>query len=210
MKNIITDLKFSKRNPGRVLVYLDHRYAFTVNLLDAAGFSKGQELEAGVVARMKRKHADHSAYVCAIRYLSHRRRSRKEVDRYLSGRKGFARQTVAAVMTRLAEERYLNDKEFARLFIESRIRLRPRSCALLRHELAQKGIDDDVLDAVLNGIDDAHLAWRSIEGKLKQWDKLDRAGFKKRLIGHMQRRGFSLGVAMNAYRQALSQGNWDD
>jgi len=210
MKNIITDLKFSKRNPGRVQVYLDHRYAFTVNLLDAAALSKGQGLDEALVARMKKKHEDHTAYVCAIRYLGYRRRSRIEVDRYLSGRKGFARKTVAAVMTRLTEERYLNDEEFARLFIESRVRLRPRSCAFLRHELSQKGIDDDVLDAVLEKLDDAHLAWRSIEGKLKQWGHLDRADFKQRLIGFLQRRGFSLGIAMNAYRHALSQCNWGD
>ena len=210
MKNIITDFKFSKRSPGWVQVYLDHRYAFTIKLLDAAALSKGQGLGEAVVARMRRKHEDHTAYVCAIRYLGYRRRSRKEVDRYLSGRKGFARKTVSAVMTRLEEERYLNDEEFARLFIESRVRLRPRSCALLRHELYRKGIDDDVLDTVLKEVDDAHLAWRSIEGKLKQWGHLDRADFKKRLIGYLQRRGFSLGIAMNAYRHALSQGNWGD
>ena len=191
-------------------MYLDHRYAFSVNLLEAAALSKGRGLDAELVARMKRNHEDHSAYVCAIRYLSYRMRSRKEVDRYQSGRKGFARKTVISVMKRLTEERYLNDKEFARLFIESRIRSRPRSCALLRHELSQKGIDDDVLDAVLNDVDDELLAWRSVEGKLKQWGHLNRVGFKKRLIGHLQRRGFSISVAMNAYHHAFSQGNWSD
>jgi len=210
MDNIVTDLKLSKRRQGYVNVYLDHCFAFTVDLLEAAALSKGQELDAAFVAQMRRKHDVHSAYVCAIRYLSHRMRSRKEIDQYLYGRKGFARETIATVIKRLADERYLDDKEFARLFVEGRIRSRPRSRALLRYELSQKGIDDDVIVAVLETVDDDYLAWRSIEGKLKQWVKLDRVDFKKRIIGFLQRRGFSLGIALNAYHHARSQSNRND
>ena len=205
MENIITDLKLSKRRQGGVNVYLDHCFAFTVDLLEAAALSKGQALDAGFVTRMRRKHEGHSAYVCALRYLSHRMRSRKEIDRYLCERRGFARETTASVVKRLTQERYLDDKEFARLFVESRIRSRPRSRALLRHELSQKGIDDDVIVAVLEKVDDAYLAWRSIEGKLKQWVELDRADFKKRIVGFLQRRGFPLSIALDTYHRARSQ-----
>ena len=210
MENIITDLKLSKRRQGWVNVYLDHCFAFTVDLLEAAALSKGQVLNTELVTRMRGKHEGHSAYVCAIRYLSHRMRSRKEIDRYLYKRRGFARETIAIVIKRLTEERYLDDKEFARLFVEGRIRSRPRSRAFLRHELSQKGIDDDVIVAVLGKVDDENLAWRSIEGKLKHWVKLDRPDFKKRIVGFLQRRGFSLSIALNAYQHACSLNNRDD
>ena len=207
MKNIITDLKSSRRSQGRVHVHIDHRYAFTVNVFDTAALAVGQCLDPGVIARMKKKHAEHTAYVCAIRYLSYRQRSRKEVDRYLTVRKGLARETVTATIARLSEDGYLDDEEFARLFVESRMRTRPRSCAFMRYELSQKGIDDDVADAVLKGVNDEHLAWYAIESKLTQWSSLDPMVVKKRLIGFLQRRGFSLGVAMTVYRGARSQGN---
>ena len=124
---------------------------------------------------------------------------------YLNVRRRFGRETVNTTIERLVEEGYLNDKGFARLFVESRIRSRPRSCALLRRELSQKGIDDEVIDTVLEGVDDEHLARCSIEKKLNQWIKLDPVTFKKRLIGFLQRRGFSLSIAMRTYRDALSR-----
>ncbi len=207
MKNFVTDLKFSKRNPGRVQVYLDHRYAFTANQMDAAALAKGQHLEAEYVERMTRKHEEFSAYVCAIRFLGYRQRSCREVDRYLTGRKGFARETVDAIIQRLGDERYLDDTAFARLFVESRIRHRPRSCGLLRRELYQKGIDDAVIDAVLSEVDEEDLAWRSVESKLKQWIELGPAAFKIRLIGFLQRRGFPLGIALKIHRHTLSSGD---
>ena len=124
---------------------------------------------------------------------------------YLTSRRRFGGDTVNATINRLSEEGYLDDKEFAHAFVDSRIRSRPRSCALLRQELSQKGIDDDVIVTVLEGIDDEHLAWRSIEKKLNQWGKLDPATFKRRLIGFLQRRGFSLSIAMQTYSDALSR-----
>lgn len=207
MKNIVTDLKFSKRHPGRVQVYLDHRYAFTANQMDTAALAQGQQLEAEYIERMARKEEEFSAYTCAVRFLGYRQRSCREVDQYLTGRKGFARNTVDAVIQRLRDERYLDDTAFARLFVESRIRYRPRSCDFLRHELYQKGIDDVVVDTVLNGIDDENLAWRSVEGKLKHWNELGPAAFKKRLIGFLQRRGFPLGIALKIHRNTLSGGD---
>jgi regulatory protein len=205
MNKTITDLKFSKRSQGWVHVYLNQQFAFTVDLIDAAALSIGQIVDARLANRMRGKHELRSAYICAIRYLGPRHRSRREMVQYLSVRRRFGRETVNTTIERLGEEGYLNDKEFARLFVESRIRSRPRSCALLRQELSQKGIDDEVIVAVLEGVDDEYLAWRSIEKKLNQWDKRDPATFKKRMISFLQRRGFSLGVAMRAYRHALSR-----
>ena len=200
-------MKISKRSQGHVHVFVDYRYAFTVSLLDAAAFSIGQDLEVDLVKRMKTKHDLRSAYICAIRFLGHRQRSRREMVHYLTSRRRFGGDTVNATINRLSDEGYLDDKEFAQAFIDSRIRSRPRSCALLRQELSQKGIDDDVIVKVLEGIEDEHLAWRSIEKKLNQWGKLDPATFKKRMISFLQRRGFSLSVAMRTYRQALSRNN---
>ena len=210
MKNTITELKISKRSQGHVHVFVDHRYAFTVSLLDAAAFSIGQDLEADLVKRMKKKHDLRSAYTSAIRFLGHRQRSRKEMVHYLTVRRRFGGDTANATINRLSEDGYLDDKAFAQAFVDSRIRSRQRSCALLRQELSQKVIDDDVIVNVLEGIDDEHLAWRSIEKKLNQWGKLDPSTFKKRLINFLQRRGFSLGVAIRTYRHALARNDLID
>jgi regulatory protein len=53
------------------------------------------------------------------------------------------------VVTRLVELGYLDDDAFARTWVESRDRARPRGESALRRELAQKGVSREVVDEVL-------------------------------------------------------------
>lgn len=206
MKNIITDLKVQKRYGGRVSVYIDHRWAFTVDLIDAGGLATGMPLDHDRILWLHQKYEAHSAYACAGRFLSYRPRSRWEVERHLS-RKGFAPETTAAILARLVKERCLDDDDFSRIFVDSRIRFRPRSKALLRQELLLKGIDSEIIDAVLVNVDDEEMALKFVEKKLKQWVQLDRSVVKMRLIGFLSQRGFSLETAYKTYRKACPPSN---
>lgn len=205
MKQIVTDLKFQKRNPGRAGVYLDHCFAFTVNMLDAAGLSTGQVLDKKSIERLRQKHENHVAYAFALRYLGYRPRSRRELERYLS-RKGVSPESSAQALSRLAAEGYVNDADYARFHVDNRIRFRPRAKAVLRMELAQKGIDGAFIDAALADVDDEKLALKSIEIKLQRWTQIESENTKKRIIGFLQRRGFSLAVALKTYRLIRSDG----
>ena len=62
---------------------------------------------------------------------------------------GYAYALVDAVVERLIEMNYLNDAEFARAWVESRDRVRPRGEAALRRELALKGVARPEIDAAL-------------------------------------------------------------
>ena len=210
MEKVITNLKVQKRCGGRVSVYIDHRWAFTVDLIDAGRLSTGQPLDHGRILRLRRRYEVHSAYTCAVRFLSYRPRSRWEVDRHLS-RKGFAPDTTAAILARLLKERCLDDDNFSRIFIANRIRFRPRSKALLRQELLLKGIDNEIIEAVLVNVDDEKMALNSVKKKLKQWALLGRSKMRIRLVGFLSRHGFSLETALKTYRKALSSvepGQW--
>ena len=62
---------------------------------------------------------------------------------------GYPEPLVEDVITRLIEMHYLDDDEFARAWVESRDRARPRGEQLLRRELAFKGVPREVIDGVL-------------------------------------------------------------
>lgn len=62
---------------------------------------------------------------------------------------GYPPPLVEDVVARLIEMDYLDDEKFARAWIESRDRARPRGELALRRELALKGIARDVVDDVL-------------------------------------------------------------
>jgi SOS response regulatory protein OraA/RecX len=84
----------------------------------------------------------------AARLIEARPRSVDEVRRRL-GRLGYNPAVVAVAVDRLVELRYLDDDAFARAWVESRDRARPRGEHALRRELALKGVDRLLVEAVL-------------------------------------------------------------
>jgi regulatory protein len=85
----------------------------------------------------------------ALRFLEARPRSAAEVRRRLTGA-GYREDLVDAAIERLGELGILDDEAFARAWVESRDRARPRGERALRSELARKGIDRQVRDDVLD------------------------------------------------------------
>jgi len=84
----------------------------------------------------------------AARFLETRSRSVAEVRRRLTGA-GYRQSLVEDALARLVELGFLDDEAFARAWVESRDRARPRGEHALRRELAQKGVERAVVDAVL-------------------------------------------------------------
>jgi regulatory protein len=84
----------------------------------------------------------------AARLLEARQRSVDEMRRRLRGL-GYPGGLVEECIARLLELRYLDDDAFARTWVESRDRARPRGERALRTELARKGVERDTVDAVL-------------------------------------------------------------
>jgi regulatory protein len=84
----------------------------------------------------------------AAAFLAVRPRSVAETSRRLR-RLGYPGPLVEEVVTKLIEVDYLDDEAFARAWVESRDRARPRGELALRRELAHKGIDRQVADEVL-------------------------------------------------------------
>ena len=72
-----------------------------------------------------------------------------EVRRKLT-RLGYRADLVSDAIDRLGELGYLDDDVFARAWVESRDRAKPRGEHALRRELGLKGVDRTLVDAVLD------------------------------------------------------------
>ncbi|MFL5755057.1 MAG: regulatory protein RecX [Chloroflexota bacterium] len=84
----------------------------------------------------------------AARFLETRSRSTTEVRRRLVSA-GYRPELVEAAITRLVDLEILDDAAFARAWIESRDRARPRGEHALRRELSLKGVDRATIEAAL-------------------------------------------------------------
>lgn len=84
----------------------------------------------------------------AAAFVAVRPRSVTETRQRLR-RLGYPQVLVEQVIERFGQIGYLDDESFARVWVESRDRARPRGQNALRRELALKGVSRQVVDEVL-------------------------------------------------------------
>ena len=132
------------------------------------------------------------AMQAGLRFISFRPRSKEEVRRRLGQR--FDPHTVEQALARLEERSYLDDSAFARLWRESREAHRPRSAALIRRELVERGVPREVAQEAVAGLDDDASAYRAGQERLRSLQGLDYVAFRRRLEGYLKRRGFGASV----------------
>jgi regulatory protein len=110
-----------------------------------------QRKESYAERRERRAAVDDPQVVleAAARFLETRSRSVTEVRRRLSSA-GYRSELVEGAITRLEELGMLDDEAFARAWVESRDRARPRGERAIREELRLKGVDRTTVDAVLD------------------------------------------------------------
>lgn len=204
MAREITGLRFQKRNKDRVNVYLDGRFAFGLAAVEAARLHVGQTLTDNEIVELQMKDAVERAYERALNYLSYRPRSKDELRRNLRG-KDVEDAVIDAVIGRLTRAGLLDDREFARYWVDNRARFNPRGLRGLRHELRQKGIARDIIDDALTTFDVDAAAEKVAEAGARRLSREEPRDFRRKLKAYMARRGFSYGVIKPLVQEKLEQ-----
>lgn len=189
MTKKITSLKIQKRNPSRVNVYLDGDFAFGLARITAAWLKVGDELTPEKVDQLRAEDGVEVALQRALRFLSYRPRSAKEVADNLRKHE-TPEPVIAQILERLENNGMVDDAKFARLWLENRSEFRPRGAFALRSELRQKGVADRIIDHVLADLDENRLALEAGRKKAPKIRTDDEREFKNKLYGFLSRRGF--------------------
>lgn len=144
----------------------------------------------------------------ALRLLSHRMRSRQEVGDRLA-RRGWDSDVIADVLSRLERVGLIDDERFARLWVDERMRLRPRGLALLRQELRRKGISEETIDRTVSAYrsesDELARARDLLIRRQGRYAGLDPQTARRRMAGLLARRGFDSETVYTAVRQVLGE-----
>ncbi|MBI4096189.1 MAG: regulatory protein RecX [Candidatus Levybacteria bacterium] len=110
-------------------------------------------------------------YNFALRFLSYRPRSEQEIRNKLKEKK-VPQETIEKLISKLKEKKFIDDVEFAKKWIESRLRFKPRSLRLIQIELKQKGIDPETINNLQLTINDLEQAKKLVEKKMRSFGKL--------------------------------------
>lgn len=204
---VITDVEPQKHDEERVSIYLDGKFRFGMSLLTATarGLVPGRSLTEDEVESLRHDDEIDRALNATLNFLSYRPRSRREIEDYLR-RKGIDQAAAPAVVARLERMGLVDDREFARFWVENRQTFRPRGVRALRFEMRQKGLDNEVIDTALEHIEDEEPIAYSV-GQKKQQSYRSHEGreFLNRMTQFLQRRGFPYGVSSSVARRLLQE-----
>jgi regulatory protein len=189
----ITAIEPQRKDPRRVNLHLDGAFAFGLAGIVAAWLKVGQELSEERILALQAEDKQESTYQKALHFLSYRPRSSQEVRRNLLGR-GCDPALVEATLSRLMQAGLVDDQAFARAWVENRNTFHPRGRSALRIELRRKGLDDETVRAVLDGMeaeDEENLALQAARTQARRYAGLEWQAFRQKLGGFLARRGFS-------------------
>jgi regulatory protein len=139
-------------------------------------------------------------------------RTRRDLAKRLAGR-GYPAAVIEQVLSRLTALGLVNDGLYAEGFIRRRLRLRPRSPAMLRLELRSRGVAETAIETAMEAfageLDEVALARDALRRQAYRWAKLDPEAARRRAIGVLRRLAFSAAVILEAVQstELFSQSN---
>ncbi len=116
------------------------------------------------------------------------------------------------VLDRFEEVGLIDDRVFARMWVESRQRGRGLSGRALRSELRRKGVPDDLIVEALGLVspeDEVAAARKVAASKVRSVRGLPRATQVRRLSGALARKGYGPGLCAQVVREALADAEAD-
>jgi regulatory protein len=143
-----------------------------------------------------------------LRLLTARARTRSELEGQLTKR-GYPDDVSRRVLDSLAHVGLIDDVDFAEQWVRSRRLNAGKGKRALAAELRTKGVDNDVITAVLADIDagaERERAEQLVRDKLRR-EKLgddDDAKVIRRLVGMLARRGYSQTMAFDVVKSELA------
>ncbi len=158
-----------------------------------SGIANGDQLSEeqieAIIALEDMQRAKHKAY----KLLAVRARSEKELRGRLT-RDQIPENILETVISDLKKLEMLNDREFALMFARSRMITRPEGAFLLRRELVEKGIEEELIETAIEHVfaEKSEFDWAlELAAKRKrQVSSPDDVKTQKKVSDFLQRRGF--------------------
>jgi regulatory protein len=199
---LITEIKKQKRG-NRVNIYLDGRFGFGVAanaLVDFDLYLNKNLIQSEIDEIVKKDQAGKALQKCFL-WLGLRPRSEKELRDKLKD-KEFDQKIIDQTMEQVAELGYLNDKEFARMFIEMK---KSKGKIFIQQELRRKGVDQRIIKESLEShypaSEEVESALRLAEKKIKFYKNLPEYKIKQKLAQYLAGRGFNWGIVSQVFEK---------
>ena len=172
--------------------------------LELAGIREGDILDHKAQKQLDLERYRKAARNAALRMLSRRPRSEKEMRDHLR-QKRLPADVIAEEVERLKGAGLLDDEAFAHAWVGDRQESSPRGQRLLRHELLGRGVRAEIADEAVSSVDDGTAALAVARGRAPRLAGLEYRKFSQRLAGFLERRGFGYAEVETAVRTVWNE-----
>ena len=198
----ITGLKQGVKNPNRVNVFVDGKFAFSLDVAQVVDFKikAGKLLEPEELLEYQKASEFGKLYQRALEWVLTRSRSEKELRDYLYKKvyeKKLDKKYIDDIVEKLKEKKYLDDTRFAEWYVENRFVKKGVSARRLRIELMKKGVEKSIIEEVLSASE------RNDKDEILKIIAKKRAKYTdEKFIQYLCRQGFSFELVSELVRSS--------
>lgn len=195
----IEKYELTKKNSYNI--YLSNGEVITLNerVITKNELLLRKEINSELYDKLKYENNIYDAIDKAIKYISVRLRSTKEIKDYLIKR-GYSLDVVEAAIKELLNNKYLDDDIFTKAYIKDKLSFTSKGDYKIKMELVQLGIDNNIIESNIAMIDEDILINRikkSIEKDIKTNKKYKGVVLKNKIYNHLITQGYSKEKVLN-------------
>ncbi|HEY5535278.1 MAG TPA: RecX family transcriptional regulator [Ignavibacteria bacterium] len=207
---LITKIEKQKKRRGRYSIFLDNEFGFgiTDNTLLKFGLRKNDELTEQKIDEIKNYDEFDYAKKYSFDLLSRSPKSEKEIRTKLKQKK-ISDSNIIKVIDALKELKFLDDVNYAKLFVESKLRNNPVGKAVIKNKLREKGISKELIEESIENFYDDAVEEKKAESILLKYMKKktgdDYYTLKRKCFQHLVSKGFDFDLVNELLRKHLEK-----
>jgi len=150
-KFIIADIFFLKQNKCRIKFIEGKNIILESTLITSGALYKGQQLALEEIKNLKKRSKLLEAERVSMNLIS-KCLHPKHLLKLKLLKRGFKKETINRIIKKLIRVGYLNDYEYAKAWLLSRIEKKPESNIKLYAELKKRGINDETAKKAISKV----------------------------------------------------------
>jgi|SRR5690554_3246494 len=195
---MISKITRQKNNQERYNIYLNEKYAFSVDesTLIKFGLTKGKLLDQFELDEITYEDEISKAFNRALHYLSYQMRSEYEVKTKLLDA-GFGEAVVLEAIRKLERLGFLNDETYSKALLETKKKTAKKGPRAIKQDLMKKGIDQKTQEKVLESFtydEQLKLAKELAEKTIRTNSKKTPPQIKQKIQEVLSRKGYAFDI----------------
>ena len=175
---IITKIEAQVKNKDRVNIFLDGEFSLgcSLELALTHHLKEGGEISSEQLEQLVFENEKSAALSKAVTLLGKNLKTKSQMRKYLT-EKGYSPQIINYVLEKLAEYNYINDENYAKIYVRS---VKNKYGKIkIKTELKLKGVSEKIIDEVLLEFESEEdviltLATKYLKGKEPTYENLSK------------------------------------